>query len=1208
MGSHEAGLVTPSPMGEGELGQAEVAKLEVWVVHSGPSAGAGYLGAFFSEAWSDGVAEVPEREHGRFRSDAAYIVVHMGKVYWWLGAMCGRGIAERCAKRAADVGGAEYASFPRVRECEGNESTGFLGLWQPCLEVVSDGTGEEGGEDGARLYHVKGRGARRCSARRCKVTRDSLNSGDCFVLDLGERAAKVVVWNGKESNRAERLVALRVGLDIRDFGRGRRRKRRKRVRRDSDDSSDGDDADAGPVCEVQLLEEEDGARRIADDFWAAFPEGRGPVASAQAGGSDRGATMAPATLYRVSDAEGGGAACELVRDGKDAGKIGKGGKGGKGPGPLRRDELDSDDCFVLDCGADVFAWIGSGATQWEEREAVAAAEAMVEESGRPSWTRVTRVMQGSEPPEFKSKFAWPVSAKEVEALAAARLGRGAQTPPGSPPVSRQTSLDSFGHSYTDVYLVTDGAPLELPEAEHGVFYAGECYTILFTYAEAMGEKEKHAAYCWLGTDSSRKSQTSAALLVKALCEDVMPGHPAVRVLQGAEPVHLLQVFGGMFAVRRSARPVPGAAPGVVQGGPELFLVLGADRPQETRAVQEPRCAAAALSSRDCFAVVRPGAKAGGVVWYGRNFPPHQRAGAKRCAAWLVRTSNGAGAVDEMLEGEEGADFWELLGGRASYPECREAGAGDGVRDAVWGGAHGPRLYCCTHSAETKSYDVDEEIPSFTQEDLVSDDVMVLDAGSEVFVWVGKAVDAEGREGVQRAADRYVKLACKLDGRSPEAVTVMVVQQGQEPPMFTAHFPLWDPNFVDPADMYVELREAVLSPGKAGSESPWGGIGSPRRLGEDWDSDEESYDSDFGRGKERRRRMFLLAGFILTLMLLAGAFAAYVVLNEGGQFDPPAPQRVTTEFFRPSDKTELSTAIGACLLRAGATMATWDGTNCTHSASGKLLEEWDTSLVTDMTELFSGASRFRGNVSAWNLSSVTVTDRMFKSASVFNGSISAWDVGRVGSMTGMFSSAAAFNADLSSWNLGSAVSTAEMFKDAAAFEGAGVGAWDVSGVTSLRGMFWGATAFRGDVGGWAVGNVQTMYATFANAVAFNANLSSWRTGQVTDMHGMFSGALSFNGGMSAWDVRKVTDMGSTFFKAGAFNQDLSAWDTGKVTDMSYMFDSATAFNNTGQVGILSWNVSSVTNSQFMFSRATAWNAAFTCSAGDASKPTQCTARP
>jgi surface protein len=132
--------------------------------------------------------------------------------------------------------------------------------------------------------------------------------------------------------------------------------------------------------------------------------------------------------------------------------------------------------------------------------------------------------------------------------------------------------------------------------------------------------------------------------------------------------------------------------------------------------------------------------------------------------------------------------------------------------------------------------------------------------------------------------------------------------------------------------------------------------------------------------------------------------------------------------------------------------------------------------------------------------------------------------------------------------------------------------DLSGVTSLAGMFSNAVSFNGDLSGWDVSNVTNMSKMFHNASAFNGDLSGWQVGNVTNMKEMFFNASSFNADISGWDVSNVMNMSRMFYGASIFNSNIGGWNTVNVTDMSAMFLAAGAFNhNLGQ-----WNISLIGN--------------------------------
>ncbi len=62
------------------------------------------------------------------------------------------------------------------------------------------------------------------------------------------------------------------------------------------------------------------------------------------------------------------------------------------------------------------------------------------------------------------------------------------------------------------------------------------------------------------------------------------------------------------------------------------------------------------------------------------------------------------------------------------------------------------------------------------------------------------------------------------------------------------------------------------------------------------------------------------------------------------------------------------------------------------------------------------------------------------------------------------------------------------------------------------------------------------------------IGQWDVSAVTDMSRMFYGAASFNQDLSAWNVAAVTNMSYMLYGAAAFNQSLSVWDVAAVINM------------------------------------------------------------
>jgi|GEM_PF-3134464 len=106
-----------------------------------------------------------------------------------------------------------------------------------------------------------------------------------------------------------------------------------------------------------------------------------------------------------------------------------------------------------------------------------------------------------------------------------------------------------------------------------------------------------------------------------------------------------------------------------------------------------------------------------------------------------------------------------------------------------------------------------------------------------------------------------------------------------------------------------------------------------------------------------------------------------------------------------------------------------------------------------------------------------------------------------------------------------------------------------------------------------GNIQwtTMNSAFKNCINLQITATDVPDlSQVTDISYMFYGANSFNQPLNNWDVSNVTDMLGVFLGASSFNQPLNNWDVSNVTEMFTMFLGASNFNQS----LNDWNIKSI----------------------------------
>ena len=248
-----------------------------------------------------------------------------------------------------------------------------------------------------------------------------------------------------------------------------------------------------------------------------------------------------------------------------------------------------------------------------------------------------------------------------------------------------------------------------------------------------------------------------------------------------------------------------------------------------------------------------------------------------------------------------------------------------------------------------------------------------------------------------------------------------------------------------------------------------------------------------------------------------------------------------------------------------------------------LNNWNVSNVTNMAEMFQRARGFNQNINNWDTSKVENMSWMFSEATSFNQPIGNWDISKVIDMSYMFQSAAAFNQPLNNWNASKVTDMRNMFAWAGSFNQS-LNNWDTSKVTDMRNMFAWAGSFNQSLNNWNVSNVTNMEEMFRGAQVFNQNINNWDTSKVTDMRNMFAWANSFNQPLNNRDTSKVTDMSNMFYSVYDFNQNINNWDTSKVTNMSNMFKEALSFNQP----LNNWNTSNVTNMEGMFQDARRFN--------------------
>ncbi|KAM6985207.1 gelsolin a isoform 1-T1 [Aplochiton taeniatus] len=692
---------------------------------------------------------VPENLYGGFYTGDAYLVLNTIKqrsgnlqydLHFWLGDYCSQDESGSAAIFTVQMDDHLGGKPIQNREVQGHESKAFLGYFKSGLKYMKGGVASgfkhvvTNEVIMQRVLQVKGR--RVVRATEVPVSWESFNQGDCFILDLGN---EIYQWCGSQSNRFEKLKATQVAKGIRD----NERSGRARVY----------------VCDEGMERE-----KILEVLGPKpdLPEGASDDVKADA------SNRKMAKLYKVSNA-GGEMTIALVA----------------AENPFSQSTLESSDCFILDHGSNgkIFVWKGKDANMEERKASMKAADEFIKKMGYPKHTQVQILPEMGETPLFKQFFKNWRDREQTEGLGVAYISNSiakiekvafdAATLHDSAAMAAQHGMVDDGTGEKQIWRIESADKVLVDPSTYGQFYGGDSYIILYNYSH--GGRQGHIIYMWQGMDSTQ-DEIGASAILGAQLDDELGGGPVqvvgapittqVRVVQGKEPAHLMSLFGGqpMVVFRGGTSRDGGQTP---PAETRLFQVrsnsAGCTRAVELEAVSSN------LNSNDAFLLVTPGAF---FMWVGHGASDTEKHGVQQLCNILGVSSS------EMAEGGESDDFWAALGGKADYRTSTR------LKDKM--DTHPPRLFACSN--KTGNFVIEEVPGEMTQEDLATDDVMILDTWEQVFVWIGNEAQEEEKTEAMTSAVRYIESdPANRDRRTP----IVKIKQGSEPPTFTGWFLGWD---------------------------------------------------------------------------------------------------------------------------------------------------------------------------------------------------------------------------------------------------------------------------------------------------------------------------------------------------------------------------------------------------------------------------------
>ena len=315
----------------------------------------------------------------------------------------------------------------------------------------------------------------------------------------------------------------------------------------------------------------------------------------------------------------------------------------------------------------------------------------------------------------------------------------------------------------EIWRIENLEPKPYPKADYGTFFKGDSYIVLKSTQKPGYSSLNWDIYFWLGGDSSQDEQGAAALMTVEL-DDYLGGAPVQhREVEGYES----KEFGQLF--KKIVYKKGGVASGfktVVRGVYEttLWQVKGA------RSCKVSECAldASSLNAGDVFIL-----ETQDVIyqWNGKEANKKEKAKGLEVSTDIRAEERGGKCKLEVVEmGAEPAAFWAALGGEKPI-----AGAVSDTTAAASGGGNAKLFKVSDSTGSMQTTEVASG--SLAKSMLVSDDVMILDAGMSIFVWIGKGANAEEKKSGMKVGTDFIT----SQGRPAHTKVVKVTDGASSPP-------------------------------------------------------------------------------------------------------------------------------------------------------------------------------------------------------------------------------------------------------------------------------------------------------------------------------------------------------------------------------------------------------------------------------------------
>lgn len=644
------------------------------------------------------------------------------------------------------------------------------------------------------LLHVFGK--RKVRAWATEISTRSLNPHNALVLDCG---LDVFVWQGAKASRVCKAKATDLAQRIR---KERGARPTVHIIEQSVSTADSKSSQSKGKSSEGDIKNESGfsvSKDAVKRFWTVLGGSEADVAAAEACATpaEQDQVRHEVTVYRVRAEERKFARMVTVVY-QHADTV-----------LPSRTLLHCNNAYVVDCGEEVYAWLGKTASTAQRNRAVQVARALLGTGGRAAWTKVVKVQQGGEPTAMKEKFCdfpgmLPIhtgrssvggnvaagrAQKPCEELAAEMVSE--ETHQQQMRLQSARAVNDDGSGVLRVWKIEGYEKAPYPADMSSQLFSGESYVMMYTYI--VKNTPMNIIYFWQGRDSSvNEKGTSAYLTAEQAKELGAESSTQVRLVQHKETEHFLTIFRAHalpFVIHRGklAAHDPRA--------PTMYDTRGCTAPwvKTVEVDLDP----ARLNTLHASVVVAPGTV---YVWLGAHSLPDERAGARSAAELFAKQQkqgdDGDGQeceecrVVEVNEGAEPAAFWAVFGGAEGVVPARPPAMPvvPETRYPLPVCAYAPLLFL--FNGGSGAVEVCEEWRP-CEDDLVARVVGVVDAWTAVWVWIGSRTTSDEKRTALTTVGHYLRATAAVRGGDSSEVPVYCVQQFHEPEQFHWLFHAWD---------------------------------------------------------------------------------------------------------------------------------------------------------------------------------------------------------------------------------------------------------------------------------------------------------------------------------------------------------------------------------------------------------------------------------